>query len=136
MLRLLPRLALKSVAAAAGAATAAAAAYGHSADVGAPPRRKPVAADDPTHLEIERLYRGLHDGHEIPPAEEQAIEDSGGHEAYGELTLRGVREVQELLGPVRDGDVFYDLGSGTGRMCVQAALEWPGLAKACGIELA
>lgn len=96
---------------------------------------EPMPLDDPTCVWLERLYQGLSSGDEIPVKDLEAIDQSGGHDAYGELTVRGVREIRSLLRPV-PGDVFYDLGSGTGRGVLQAAREWSELRHAVGIELA
>ena len=91
------------------------------------------AAEDHVSTVLQALYDGVPDIHEVPLADLQAIDSSGGHEAYGELTIRGVREIRELLKPQRD-DVFVDLGSGAGRCVLQAALEWP--CRSCiGVEL-
>ena len=67
--------------------------------------------DDATQATLDRLYSGLPDGHDIPISESRQIDESGGHEAYGELTTRGVRELHALLMPTAR-DVFYDFGSG------------------------
>ena len=90
--------------------------------------------DDATLAALELLYKGLPNGDEIPFNELVEIDASGGHEAYGELTVRGMRELRAHLVP-RLGDVFYDLGSGRGASVVQAAMEWP-VARAVGVELA
>lgn len=87
---------------------------------------------DTTDL-LNTLYSDLPDIHEIPIADIRTIDASGGHQAYGELTVRGVREVQKLLLPTPN-DCFVDLGSGAGRCVLQAALEWP-CHSAIGVEL-
>jgi len=86
-----------------------------------------------THAAMARLFDGLPDVHEIPVAEEDAIDASGGHEGYGELCIAGTAALLLLLRP-SDGDVLYDLGSGAGRVLAQIALEAPTL-RAVGIEL-
>lgn len=97
-------------------------------------KRAPLDPEmDPMCVALEKLYAGLDNGDEIPFSEHKAIDDSGGEQAYGELTVRGTRELRPLLEPV-PGDIFYDLGSGTGRCVVQAAVEWP-IERAVGIEL-
>lgn len=67
--------------------------------------------------------------------------DSDGFEpmTYGEITPNGARTVARALkidsmhiAPV----VFADLGSGVGKLVVQAYLEWPCVVEAIGIELA
>lgn len=87
---------------------------------------------DTTDL-LNTLYSDLPDIHEIPIADIRTIDASGGHQAYGELTVRGVREVQKLFLPTPN-DCFVDLGSGAGRCVLQAALEWP-CRSAIGVEL-
>lgn len=104
------------------AATATTLRSSSSADYGA----------DTTDL-LNTLYSDLPDIHEIPIADIRTIDASGGHQAYGELTVRGVREVQKLLLPTPN-DCFVDLGSGAGRCVLQAALEWP-CRSAIGVEL-
>ena len=127
-----PRLAATAVAASAGA-IATRAPDARTADAGRPLRRQPLAPDDATASLLERIFHGLGDGDEIPIGDSHLIDDSGGHEAYGEITIRGMRELEPRLGP-REGDVFYDLGSGTGKAVIQAALEWP-VERAVGVEL-
>eukprot|EP00930_Biecheleria_cincta_P060903 TRINITY_DN46486_c0_g1_i1.p1 TRINITY_DN46486_c0_g1~~TRINITY_DN46486_c0_g1_i1.p1 ORF type:complete len:299 (-),score=36.33 TRINITY_DN46486_c0_g1_i1:94-990(-) len=67
--------------------------------------------------------------------------DADGFEpmTYGEITPNGARTVARALkidsihiAPV----VFADLGSGVGKLVVQAYLEWPCVVQAIGIELA
>ena len=84
---------LAAVAAAAGA-TATAIGLGMSS---ACLRREPLAHDDVTNAALDAMYAGLDNGDEIPIGEVRLIDDSGGHEAYGELTLRGVRELRGKL---------------------------------------
>lgn len=52
---------------------------------------------------------------------------------YGECTPEAVAQMLSLT-EAREGDVFYDLGSGTGKMVVYAAFLAP-LKKSVGIEL-
>lgn len=91
-------------------------------------------ADARAEATMADMYGGLPDIHDISGDEQRVIDHSGGHQAYGELTMRGARAVQALLLP-QQNDVFYDLGSGAGRLVVQAALEWP-CHRAVGLELA
>ena len=69
----------------------------------------------------------------IPLADQRAIAASGGHEAYGELTVRGGHDVVKLL-RMSAGDVLFDLGAGASRFIAQACLEVPGLT-GVGVEL-
>ena len=122
-----PRLA---AAAAAGAGATAIATHNSTTHA----RRQPLAPDDPTRTLLDEIYTDMSDGDEISIAELREIDASGGHAAYGELSIRGMRELRPRLDP-QQGDVFYDLGSGTGRAVIQAALEWP-VERAVGVELA
>lgn len=66
-----------------------------------------VVTDDSTADAVDRklevLFRGIPDVHELPANESRLIDESGGHEAYGELTPRGVREVVKRLKPREGG---------------------------------
>ncbi len=92
---------------------------------------QPLLSDNPSKA-ITALYRDVW-GYDIPDEEERAIRRSKGSPVYGELPPRSVAK---LLGyaELGDDDVFYDLGSGTGKVVVQAAMTAP--AKKCvGVEL-
>jgi len=52
---------------------------------------------------------------------------------YGEITFEGVQILKQELGSINDG-VFYDLGSGLGRMTLQVFLDWA-VRRAVGVEL-
>ena len=97
------------------------------------------AADDPMVILLDQIFRGLKDIHEIPFEEVEVINDSGGEQAYGELTVRGIRELKHRMLPNPGGhrEVFVDLGSGCGKSVIQVAKEWTldGVVKAIGIEL-
>ncbi|EGD83452.1 hypothetical protein PTSG_04059 [Salpingoeca rosetta] len=66
--------------------------------------------------------------------EEDDIDESGGHSAYGEILPQGVTAVMQAIQP-HPGFVFYDLGSGLGKMAMQVFLQFQA-GKACGVELA
>jgi len=102
---------------------------------------------------VERLIQELYhwyDGYDCSQAEtrglDNAVEDKNwlvrkmrGPEAsvYGEVLPEGVQAVLDTIEaemPLSSSDVFYDLGSGTGKVCVQVSLMTP-CKKACGIEL-
>ena len=53
---------------------------------------------------------------------------------YGEITPRGITALLSYL-DLDQQDVFYDLGSGFGRMCIQVYLLAPMLHKSVGVEL-
>ena len=90
------------------------------------------AARDPSAM-IRRLYRGI-DGYAVPAAERRRLSRQRGSLTYGELTPAGVRKLLDYL-RLTDRDVFYDLGSGTGKVVLQAAMSVP-LKKCVGIEIA
>lgn len=52
---------------------------------------------------------------------------------YGEITFEGAMQLQQLL-DVGPNDVLYDLGSGYGRLVLQAHLQW-GVRRSVGVEL-
>ncbi|CAE8586064.1 unnamed protein product, partial [Polarella glacialis] len=57
---------------------------------------------------------------------------------YGEVTALGARQLARSMGIDSLGSesvVFMDLGSGVGRLVVQAFLEWPAVRHAVGVEL-
>lgn len=87
------------------------------------------------HSRMAHIFDGLPDVHTIPGNEEDAIDASGGHEGYGELMIEGTAVLLEMLQPKAGKDVFFDFGSGAGRILVQIALENP-LLHAVGLELA
>ena len=74
--------------------------------------------------------------HATTPEEEDEIEAIGGPRAsmYGEITPLGFRTLARRLS-LGSGDVFVDLGSGLGRVVLQAARDW-GVERACGVEYA
>ncbi|EOD31843.1 hypothetical protein EMIHUDRAFT_231257 [Emiliania huxleyi CCMP1516] len=69
----------------------------------------------------------------IGPDEAVSIEAAGGPQAttYGELTSIGFRQ---LFGDLGESDKFVDLGSGTGKLVMQAVREL-GVDSAAGVEL-
>ena len=115
MLRLLPRLALRAAALQAGVT---------AANAGS----KPAHA---VHAAVRDIYASLPDVHAIPEAEEEEIDETGGHEGYGELTPPAVTALLRLV-PLSADDAFFDLGSGAGVVVTQLALLG---FRAVGIEL-
>ena len=68
--------------------------------------------------------------------------DSPRPETYGEVTSLGARQLFRHIGLTAEASQkkhpeyqFYDLGSGGGRLVIQAHLEMPSVVKAVGIEL-
>jgi hypothetical protein len=81
---------------------------------------------------VRRLFRDVA-AYEIPKAEERRVRASTGSPLYGEITPTSV---DKLLGHLEIGadDVLYDLGSGVGKMIIQAAMTVP-LRRCVGVEL-
>lgn len=69
----------------------------------------------------------------IPQHERQLITTNGGGPVYGEILHSSLKILLDDL-KVKNSDVFYDLGSGTGKVTLQAYLDYP-FKKAVGIEL-
>lgn len=82
---------------------------------------------------LKSLYDGLRSGFAIPEEEKQCISDAEGIKAYGEILPAASLALLEAadLGP---RDVFVDLGSGTGKVVILAAL-CTAVGRAVGIEL-
>lgn len=70
---------------------------------------------------IRRLYGQEHGYFELPRREVRAVEATGGDELYGEITPAGLGHLLDHLSLGPD-DVFYDLGSGIGKVVLQTAL--------------
>lgn len=98
-----------------------------------------VPDDDLPSLDVrarlERIYEGLESGHDTPAAERAHLEATAGSgtAAYGEITPNAAARLLGWLAPT-EPDVFLDLGSGAGRLVVQAVLT-TGVRRAVGIEL-
>lgn len=88
-------------------------------------------AHDPART-IKSLYRDVW-GYDIPDVEEKTIRRSKGSPVYGELPPGSVARLLDYV-QLSPADVFYDLGSGTGKVVVQAAMTAP-LKKCVGVEL-
>ncbi|MBN2432342.1 MAG: hypothetical protein JXQ27_12775 [Acidobacteria bacterium] len=83
---------------------------------------------------LNELYDGL-SGHGISLAEMNAVWARGASPLYGELTPAGVDRLGgAITPPLGLDDVFYDLGSGIGKICVQLCLG-SSVGRVVGIEL-
>jgi len=69
----------------------------------------------------------------IPEHETKLIEERGGAPTYGEIKPESLATIFNDIG-VTNKDVFYDLGSGSGKTVIQAYLEFP-FKKVVGVEL-
>jgi SAM-dependent methyltransferase len=81
---------------------------------------------------LKELYQNM-SGFSIGSQESTMIEKQGGNATYGEITDEAVQTLINELAPTTQ-DVFYDLGSGIGRMTVKMYLDSP-VKKSVGIEL-
>jgi SAM-dependent methyltransferase len=82
---------------------------------------------------LQELYNKK-SGFSIDSNENALIESNGGNATYGEITDQAVQKIIDELKPKKN-DVFYDLGSGVGRMSVKMYLDSP-VKKSIGVELA
>ena len=81
---------------------------------------------------IETIYTNI-SGFSITPEEEDEIRRIGGAPTYGEITYEGAEILLNEL-KLTKKDIFYDLGSGVGKLIVQTYLTTP-VKTAIGIEL-
>jgi len=102
-------------------------------------------------IEVESVINTIYewyDGYDAPEAEQRAADRQvrprpwlfsnrlfHSHDAsvYGEVLPHGIATYLEAI-PIQAGDIFYDLGCGTGKVVVQAALSSK-FRRAVGIEL-
>lgn len=82
---------------------------------------------------LAEIYREADSGFEIPEAEEALVRASRGDPLYGELLPESVTALLGWL-ELGEDDVFYDLGSGTGKVVLQVAMSAP-VARCVGVEL-
>lgn len=96
------------------------------------PASQPTRHESPQRA-IRRLYHDVW-GYEIPSEDERAIRASKGTSMYGEIMPAAV---DKLIGhlDLDTRDVFFDLGSGVGKVVLQVAMTAP-VRKCVGVELA
>ncbi len=82
---------------------------------------------------IRRYYSRVDDGFEIPREEEKVVRAARGAPGYGEIMPAAATELGDYL-QLGSDDVFYDLGSGTGKLINQLALVAPAR-RLVGVEL-
>ncbi|MBM3468034.1 MAG: hypothetical protein FJX71_01215 [Alphaproteobacteria bacterium] len=87
-------------------------------------------ADPKAYLQMLFENKG---GYTIPEEEITAILTAGGHPQYGEITYDSASHILNDLDLTKN-DVFYDLGSGVGKLVLQVYLTTP-VKKSVGIEL-
>ena len=81
---------------------------------------------------LRSLYRGQHSW-SIPATEQRRIRSAKSTETYGEIMPTATQRLLEYL-ELSERDVFYDLGSGMGRLVLHTAAFAP-LRRVVGIEL-
>jgi hypothetical protein len=91
---------------------------------------KAEPADSKAYLQM--LYENSA-GYSIPDEEQRFILQEGGHPQYGEIPYDSAAHILADL-KLSQNDVFYDLGSGVGKLVLQAYLTTP-VKRSVGIEL-
>jgi len=79
------------------------------------------------------LYQGISGFISYEPGEKEEGEKSKVYLTYGEMLYPSVNKIINYLGDINENDVFYDLGSGIGKINLQFFLR-TSIKKACGIE--
>lgn len=82
---------------------------------------------------ITALYQGISGFISYQPGEKEAGEQKKVFLTYGEILYPSVNKFIDYIGDITENDVFYDLGSGIGKVGLQLFLKTP-IKKACGIE--
>lgn len=93
-------------------------------------KQKQYSTSQATQL-LNDIYTDIN-GFSIDQSERKFIEQQGGNPTYGEITFQSTKDLIDHL-QLTCEDVFFDLGSGVGKICCQVALTTP--ARAIGIEL-
>lgn len=94
--------------------------------------RQALPTAEKRHALLDELYNEI-SGFHIAENEVDSIEKSGSSAVYGEITDAAVEKVLSDLS-LKKNDVFYDLGSGVGRMAAHVYLASP-VKKSVGVEL-
>lgn len=82
---------------------------------------------------INALYQGISGFISYQPGEKESNETNKVFLTYGEILYPSVNKMIDYIGEIGPDDVFYDLGSGIGKVALQFFLKTP-VKKACGIE--
>lgn len=93
----------------------------------------PEAFDQLCNDYITALYEGVSGFISYQPGEKEAGEKKKVYLTYGEMLYSSVNKIIEHIGDITEEDVFYDLGSGIGKVALQFLLKTP-IKKARGIE--
>ncbi len=81
---------------------------------------------------FDRLYAEV-PAYQIAQSEKKRMGKTDSSTTYGEILPQSFHEVLSAVSP-REGEIFYDLGSGTGKATLMAALTFP-FSRSVGIEL-
>lgn len=92
----------------------------------------PLAYDKIVEAYITELYRDLSGFISYEPGEKEVGEKDKVYLTYGEILYPSVNKMIQFM-DLREDDVFYDLGSGTGKVPLQFLLKSP-VRKTFGIE--
>lgn len=79
------------------------------------------------------LYQGVSGFISYQPGEKESNEENKVYLTYGEILYPSVNKIIDYIGDIGPDDVFYDLGSGIGKVALQFFMKTP-VKKACGIE--
>lgn len=82
---------------------------------------------------INAVYEGVSGFISYQPGEKESNEGNKVFLTYGEILYPSVNKLIDYIGDVGPDDVFYDLGSGIGKVALQFFLKTP-VKKAAGIE--
>lgn len=82
---------------------------------------------------INAIYAGASGFISYQPGEKESYEGKKVYLTYGEILYPSVTKIIDYIGDISSKDVFYDLGSGIGKVPLQFFLKTP-VKKACGIE--
>ncbi|KAG2495539.1 hypothetical protein HYH03_006482 [Edaphochlamys debaryana] len=116
---------------------------GRVADACAEPHRRAELASPDDAALVSEVFDAVYDeleevffskrGYSIPAKEVALVDATGGSATYGEITGEGVQQFLAAV-PLQPDDVLVDLGSGIGRLTLQAAATVR-IERSVGIEL-
>lgn len=103
--------------------------------------RKPLSHTNTEEI-INAIYTDISGFKRLGKREHKDLVEHGGYPTYGEITYQGAKILFDDLASTRmrtktkrKKDVFYDLGTGVGRLPLQVYLEYPWIIRSVGIEL-
>lgn len=93
---------------------------------------------DPKEKIFDYLYSDM-DGYDVCRlARRKLSEEENDHLIYGELAFKGLKSVyksRRLLDKINSSKVFYDLGSGSGKVIIASDILLPNIERFVGVEL-